>query len=205
MENGAWSGRWSVGCAVMFAGGLFFVSLFVMLFAGDTVGVALQCSGGVAGLGLAGATMFGLLGYWDLRQRQQTMAAVRSRLEPRGAVTDEQACESVPIEGRPFFLQVRTAVAEFLGCPPEWLRASDLLEEDYRSGDFGWVELEWHVFERIRENLGYEFIAEDLINDQAVVGTLADLAEHLRAIFDALEPPPSDFSDVPDASTNPAP
>lgn len=190
MESGEWTGRWSIGCAVMFAGFLFLVCLFLLLFAGDTIGDALMASAAAAGLGLAGAGMFGLLEYRDRRQRRRTLAAVRRRLESRGEARDNQACEPVPIEARPFFLEVRTAVAEFLECPPEWLRATDSLQADYRAAEFGWVELEWHVFERMREKLGYEFIDEDLISDKPVEGTLADLAEHVRELLDTLGPPP---------------
>ena len=205
MESGEWTGRWSVGCAVLFAGALFFASLFVMLFVGDTIGEAITASGVVAAIGLAGSALFGLIGYRNLRQRRRTLAAVRSRLEARGAVSEERACGSIPASARPFFLQVRGAVAGFLECPPEWLQASDELEADYRSADFGWVELEWHVFERIRKSLGYESIEEDLIRDRAVKGTLADLALHLQQIFDALEPPTPEAPDSPQSTTNPAP
>ena len=190
---------------MVFAGILFFASLFLLLFAGDTIGDALTAAGAVAGIGLAGAGMFSLLQYRDRRQRRRTLAAVRSRLELRGTISDDHACKSVPVDARPFFLAVRAAVAEFLDCPPEWLRATDSLQSDYRAAEFGWVELEWHVFERMREKLGHEFIEEDLIRDKAVEGTLADLAEHVRDLLGTLEPPHPAAPDHPDDATDPAP
>lgn len=175
---------------MLFAGSLFFVCFFVFLVAGDTIGDALMTAGAAAGIGLAGAAMFAVLGARDERQRQKFLAAIRTRLEQRGTVSDEAACESIPIESRPLFLKVRAAVADYLGCPPEWLRASDSLPDDYQSLTLGWGDLELHVFERLLESGG--FIDPDRIRDNPVEGTLADLTEHVRTILDEeglLEPP----------------
>ena len=204
MENGRWTGRWSVGCAVVFAGFLFLASLWILLFAGDPIGEALLGSGVVAAIALVGAGLFGLLGYRDQLRRRRILAEVRSRLEAREGASDDEACRPVPVEARPFFLEVRSAVSEFFECPPEWLRANDSLEADYRSAELGSVELEWHVFERMRKKLGYGFIHEDLIRDKAAEGTLADLAEYVRELFDKVEPPPA-APEAVDETTNPAP
>jgi len=184
-RSGWRAGRWTVGCAVLFAGSLFCAGFFLALLAGDGISDAAITAAAMGGVGLAGAGLFGFFGALDERKRRRIVQEVRTRLEHRGAVSDEAACESVPFADRSFFLEVRRAAAEFLGVPPEWLRATDSLPEDYRSLDYGWWDLEQEVFDRIQPRR--ELSDPDLFTDGTMPETLADLAVHLRRMIEIAE------------------
>ncbi len=196
MDTAGWTGRWSVGCAVLLAGSLFFACFFPLLVAGDTIATAFNTAASVAGITLGGAAMFALLEARDERRRRKRLIEIRSRLEQRGPVSDDVACESVPEDARPQFLKVRAAAADFLGCPPEWLRAGDSLQTEYRTHELGSVDLEWHVVERLLE--GRELSDPDRVRDNPVQGTLADLAEYVRKILDEAQLPEPPQTEPPE-------
>lgn len=186
-----------LGCGLFFFGSIYSTCLIALLLGGDTFELAhLTASatlmGIVAIMLVVGVVVMLLAASYASRERyeqqqrqrkrRETLEQIRRRLEQRGPWSDEVACESVPIEARPFFLNVQGAVADFFGCRPESLRASDSLENDYEFRRLGWATLDYHVIDRL---LGGSDWMDPYLVYQPAQGTLADLAEHVRKFLDA--------------------
>ena len=181
-----------LGCGLFFFGSIYATCLIALLLGGDTFELAhLTASCALMGVAMASlvvgfvvmlfAASYASRERHEQRQRTAVLEQIRGRLEQRGPWSDEVACESVPIEARPFFLNVRGAVADFFGCRPESLRASDSLENDYEFRRLGWATLDYHVIDRL---LGGSDWMDPYLVYQPAQGTLADLAEHVRKFLD---------------------
>lgn len=182
-----------LGCGLVFFGSIYCTCLISMLVAGDSVHMALLMAQMTTASSMGVSVIVGLVIWlfaashasrqrYERRKWLRLIEQIRSGVQQRGQVSDDLACESVPIESRPFFLEVRAAVADFFGCPAACLRGNDSLETDYQSRKVPWWYVENHVIERL---VAGPALIHPSRSGQRATATLADFAESLGMRLEA--------------------